>query len=120
MSIPLGVANRGSISHTYCLGKPPFEVLVESWLTFSIEAREAVLISRRCGVHGAFLELLCSNWLSSRLESVVSGSLWSCLKEIKPFVMYDVEGQKALEPMQQNQASFRVDLGTLSYFAFLW
>ena len=41
----------------------------------------------------------------------VSGNLWSCLKEIKPLVVYDVECGKALEPMQGNQASILVDLG---------
>ena len=37
MSIPLEAANSGSLSHTYCLGKPPLKVLVESWLTSSVE-----------------------------------------------------------------------------------
>ena len=34
-------------------------VLVESWLTSSVEAKESALILRRYGVHGTFLELLC-------------------------------------------------------------
>ena len=41
-----------------------------------------------------------------------SGNLWSCLKEVKPLVVFDGECLKALEPMQWNQASARVDLGT--------
>ena len=49
----------------------------------------------------------------------VSQNLWSCLKKVKPLVVYDVECQMALEPMQRNWASSQVDLGTLSYFAFL-
>ena len=47
---------------------------------------------------------------------VVSGNLWSCLKEVKPLVMYDVERVMALEPMQGNRASFRVDLGYTELF----
>ena len=31
-------------------------------------------------------------------------------KEVKPLVMYDVESGMALEPIQGNQASSRVDL----------
>ena len=50
------------------------------------------------------------NWCSSRLETGVSGNLWSCLKEVKQLVMYDVEGGLALEPMQGNGASSPVDL----------
>ena len=46
-------------SHTYCWGKTPLEVLVESWLKSSIKDRESALILGRYGVHGAFLELLC-------------------------------------------------------------
>ena len=49
----------------------------------------------------------------------VSQNLWSCLKKVKPLVVYDVECQMALEPMQGNRASSQVDLGTPSYFAFL-
>ena len=41
----------------------------------------------------------------------VSGNLWSCRKEVKPLVVYDVECGIALEPMQGNRASFRFDLG---------
>ena len=59
MSIPLEAANSGSLSHTYCLGKPPLEVLVESWHTSSVEARESALILKCYGGQGAFLELLC-------------------------------------------------------------
>ena len=34
----------------------------------------------------------------------VSGNLWSCLKEVKPLVMYDGAQGIALEPMQGNWA----------------
>ena len=44
VSIPLEAANSGSLSHTYCFGKSPLEVLVESWLQSSVEARESALI----------------------------------------------------------------------------
>ena len=39
----------------------------------------------------------------------VSGNLWSCLKDVKPLVMYDEEWGLALEAMQGIQASSRVD-----------
>ena len=39
-----------------------------------------------------------------------SGNLWSCLKEVKPLVVFDGERWKALEPMRWNQASAHVDL----------
>ena len=48
---------------------------------------------------------------SSRLETVVSGNLWSCLKEVKPLVMYAVECGMAVYPMKGNPASSLVDLG---------
>ena len=89
---------------------------MESWLTSSDEARESTLILRPFGVHGTFLDLLCRNWCSSRLETGFAGILWSCLKEVKPLVMYDVERRMALEPMQWNWASSRVDLGFTEIF----
>ena len=42
---------------------------------------------------------------------VVSGNLWSCLKEVKPLVVKVVGRGMALEPMQGNQTSSRADLG---------
>ena len=77
---------------------------MESWHTSTVKARESTLISRRCGMHGAFLKLLCGNWCSFRLETGVSGNLGSCLKEVKPRVMFAVEWGMALEAMQGNQA----------------
>ena len=47
---------------------------------------------------------------SSRLGTGVSGDLWSCVKEVKPFVVFDVERRMALEPKQGNQVSSLVDL----------
>ena len=41
----------------------------------------------------------------------VSGNIWSCLKEVKPLVLYDVERGMALDPIQGNRASSLVDLG---------
>ena len=46
----------------------------------------------------------------------VSGNLWSCLKEVKPLVVYDVECRIALVPMQGISASCRVDLGYTELF----
>ena len=57
-------------------------------------------------MHGAVLEFLCCNWFSNRLETGVSGNLGSCLKELKPLVVYDGELGIALEPMQGNGALF--------------
>ena len=51
-----------------------------------------------------------------RLEMVVSGNLWSCLKEVKPLVQNDGERGIALEPMQGNWASSRFDLGYTELF----
>ena len=39
-------AKSGSLSHTYCSGKAPLEVLVESWPTCSIESWESAFFSR--------------------------------------------------------------------------
>ena len=61
-------------------------------------------------MHRAFLILLFSNWCSSRLEMGVSGNLRSCLKEVKPLAVYDVEQGMALEPKQGNRASSQFDL----------
>ena len=46
----------------------------------------------------------------------VSGNLWSCLKEVKPIVVYDVEHRMALEPMYGKWASSSVDLGYTELF----
>ena len=48
---------------------------------------------------------------SYRLETGVSGHLWSCPKEVKQLVLYDGEWEIALKPMQVNRSSFHVDLG---------
>ena len=50
-----------SLSHTYCWGKTPLEVLVERWLKSSVKDRESALSFRWYGVHGALLELLYWN-----------------------------------------------------------
>ena len=59
---------------------------------------------------------LCCNWCSSRLETGVSGNLWSCLKEVKPLVIYDVERGMALEPMNVKPASSTFDFGYTEIF----
>ena len=40
-SIPLEAENTESVSHTYFLGKAHLKVLVETWLTSSVEDRES-------------------------------------------------------------------------------
>ena len=37
-STPLDAAKSGTLSHTYCSGQAPLEVLEESWPTCSIES----------------------------------------------------------------------------------
>ena len=48
----------------------------------------------------------------------VSGNLWSCPKEAKPIVQYDIERGIALKPMQGNCSSFQVGLGYTEVFHF--
>ena len=110
VSTPLEAATSGSLSITYCWGKAPLVVLLESWPTSSIESWESALFSRWCGVHGAFLEFLCWKCCSSRFETVVSVILWICLKWNKPLVLYDVEWGIVLDPIQGSRASSRVDV----------
>ena len=86
-------------------------------LTFLlVEVRESALILRSFDVHGAFHQLLCRTWCSSKLWMVLSGNLWSCLREVKPLVVVDRECGISLVPMQGNQASSRIDLRYIDYF----
>ena len=50
------------------------------------------------------------------MKMCVSGNFGSCLKEVKPLVVYDGEQGVVLEPMQWNSASSRVDLGYTKIF----
>ena len=65
------------------------------------------------------INILYSNLYSYTLETCVSGNLCSFLKNVKPFVLYDVEHGIALETMKGKRASYQVDLGYTSYFSFL-
>ena len=47
---------------------------------------------------------------------VFLGNLWSCLKEVKPLVIFHGDLGMALEPMQGNRASSLVDLGYTDLF----
>ena len=116
LSTPLEATKWGSLSHTYCWWKAPLEVLVESWPTSSIESWESALFPRRYGVHGAFLDSLCWNCSSYRLERGFSGNLCSRLKELKPFFVFDAKRGIALGPMLANRASFRVGFGYAELF----
>ena len=51
---------------------------------------------------------------------VFSRNLWSCLKEVKPIVMFDVERRMALEPMQGIGPHLELIFFTPIYFALLW
>ena len=44
------------------------------------------------------------------------GNLWSCLKEVKPLVVFDGECRMALDPRQGSQVSSRVDSGYTELF----
>ena len=46
----------------------------------------------------------------------VSGNFGSCLKEVKPLVVYDGEQGIVLAPMQGNRAQSRVALGYTEIF----
>ena len=81
-----------------------------------VEARESALILRSFDVHGAFHHLLCRTWCSSKLWMVLSGNLWSCLREVKPLVVVDWERGISLVPMQGNWASSQIDLGYMEHF----
>ena len=60
---------------------------------------------------GSFPQITVLTWCSSRLWTVFSGNLQSCLKEVKTIVVFDVERGMALEAMQGNRVSSLVDLG---------
>ena len=51
-----------------------------------------------------------------RLKASVSENLCSFLKEVKPFVLYSVEQEIAMEPMKGKCASSRVDLSYTELF----
>ena len=53
---------------------------------------------------------------SSRLETGVSGNLWSCLNEVMELVLYDVESRIDLAPVQGYRASSCDDLGYSELF----
>ena len=108
--------NHRVLLNTYSWGKTPLEMLVESWLTSSVEDRKSALISRWYVLHEAFLQLLCWNWCSSRLEVGVSGNLWNFLKDVKPLVVYYVECMMPLEPKHGKCISSWVDLRYTNQF----
>ena len=86
----------------------------------SIKDKESALNLGRCGVHGAFLELLYGHKYSYRLETGVSGNLCRFLKEVKPLVLYAVEHGIAKEQMRGEMELHLVLISaTPSYFAFL-
>ena len=49
----------------------------------------------------------------------VSGNLWIFLKDVKPFVVYDVERRMAMETMQRKFTSSCVDLRYTNLFCIL-
>ena len=91
-------------------------MLVERWLTSSVEDRESALISWRYGVPGSFIVLLYWNWCSCRLEMGVSGNLWIVVKDVNTLVVYDVEYEMAIDSMKVKCASSWVHLGYTNLF----
>ena len=91
-------------------------MLVESWLTSSVEYRESALIPRWHRVNTAFLQLLYWNWCSSRLDMGVSGNLCIFLKDVKPLDVFDVENGMAMEPMKGKCAWSWVYVGYTNLF----
>ena len=85
-------------------------MLVERWLTSSVEDGLSALISRQYGVPGSFNLLLYWNWCSYRLEMGVSRNLWIVVKDVKPLLVYDVECEMAMDWMKEKCASSWVDL----------
>ena len=53
----------------------------------------------------SFPRVAVLNLVFLRLGTGVSGKLWSCLKEVKPVVVFDGELWMAVEQMQGNRAS---------------
>ena len=94
-------------------------MLVERWLTSSVEDRESALISRWYGLPGSFILLLNWNWCSHRVEMGLSGNLWIVVKDVKPLVVYDVECETAMDSMKGKCASSWVDLGYTNLFCIL-
>ena len=68
-------------------------------------------------MHGALLTLLCCIRCFSRLVMLFSGNLQSCLREVKRLVVFDGEGLMALDAIQGNHISSRVDLGCMEHFS---
>ena len=91
-------------------------MLVERWITSSLEDRESALISRWYGVPRYFILLLYWNWCCYRIEMGVSGNLWTVVKDLKPLVVYDVECETAMDSMKGKCASSWVDLGYTNLF----
>ena len=91
-------------------------MLVERWLTSSVEDRESALISRRYGLPGSFIMFPYRNSCSYRLQMRVSGNLWIVVKDVKPFGVYDVKCKMAMDSMKGKCASSWVDLGYTNLF----
>ena len=85
-------------------------MLVESWITSSVEDRESLSSLRWYGVHRTFLKLLYWNLWSSILDKVVSGNLSRFLEGVKPLVLYDLDSGVVMESVQGKLASSQFDL----------
>ena len=94
-------------------------MLVERWLTSSVEDREWALISRWYGMPGSFNLLLYWNWCSYRLEMGVSGNLFIVVKDVKPLVYMMWNARWLWIQWRENVLHLELIWGTPIYFAFL-
>ena len=102
--------------------------IAEGRLLLRCFGKVAYLFNRILGI-SSLLETICGAWsfpripvlklYSYKLETAVSGNLWSCPKEAKPIVLDDGELGMALKPMQGNFSSYKLTWATPSYFTFL-
>ena len=99
--------------------------IAEGRLLLGACGKVAYLFNRILGI-SSLLEMIWGVWsfprvpvlqfCSYRLETGVSGNLWSFPKEAKAIVLYDGEWGISLKPMQRNWSSFQVDLGYTELF----
>ena len=78
-----------------------------------------IIIRRRYGVPGYFIVLLYWNWCSYSLEMGFSGNLWIVVKDVKPLLVYDVEGEMSMDTIKGKCASSWVDLRYTNLFCIL-
>ena len=118
MPIPVEAANSGSVSHTYCRGKPPLELLMESWL--ALQSKPGNQPSSRDNMGCTELSLSCCAEIGVPLDlRRVSRNLWNCLKEINTLVCMMLNAGWLWSQCMGIKLHLELICGTPSYFAFL-